>query len=222
MGDFILICAKIAALPQLLKLHTQFNSQILVWHITEPEIFFADERPAMRVIANAHKRLQHLAGWHSVHLLLPNYQALHYTYSVQGKPVHVLGQAHISITHAGAYAGAMVNSQVNIGIDLELIQAKIEIIAPKFCTTTEIVVLEDEEESIALKLTRIWSAKEALYKLNNKLFVNFKQGMQLCKAIKTPTHYQLFFIDSLQCSWQVFSSLVTPELVLSYVEEQTV
>ncbi|GAA4805330.1 4'-phosphopantetheinyl transferase superfamily protein [Olivibacter ginsenosidimutans] len=89
-----------------------------------------------------------------------------------GKPYLVNFPHHISLSHSFDYAACMLSTQHEVGIDMELIKPKIEVIAHKFMQTGELAQLHDSHYREQLYVC--WCAKEAVYKLQGKKGVSFK------------------------------------------------
>lgn len=86
-----------------------------------------------------------------------------------GKP-HLAGSnIGISISHTKHYGAAIINNQGPAGIDIEFPRNQIQRIAHKFLHADEKAWATDDIE----KLTWIWSAKEALYKLHGRTQLTF-------------------------------------------------
>ncbi len=86
-----------------------------------------------------------------------------------GKP-HLAGsETGISISHTKHYGAAIVNTSGPTGIDIEFPRNQIQRIAHKFLHAHEKAWASDNME----KLTWIWSAKEALYKLHGRTQLTF-------------------------------------------------
>jgi phosphopantetheinyl transferase len=106
----------------------------------------------------------HQRGFLSVRHLLREF---HYTdsdlyYDTNGKP-HLKDGKHISITHSFNFSAVIV-SDSEVGIDIEMQRAKIKIVAQKFIGY-ENQYLSDEDPDLVRKLTVIWCIKESLFKL---------------------------------------------------------
>lgn len=82
----------------------------------------------------------------------------------------------ISITHSNQYAAVLVSRSHDVSIDLEKIDLRVERVARKFVNTAEEEMLLGSLNS-TLDLTRIWSAKETLYKLYGKKELDFRMHM---------------------------------------------
>ncbi len=82
---------------------------------------------------------------------------------------------HISITHAADKAGIYISKNKQIGIDLELVDARILRVSPKFMNEKELEFAGNPNQ--VAEMTLIWSAKESLYKLYNKKELDFKNHL---------------------------------------------
>src|SRR6201999_144711 len=102
---------------------------------------------------------------------------------------------HFSISHCGSYAAAIVSSNSRVGVDIELITPRIEIVAHKFLSEEESHFFNEDYtlflEQWGLRgrvyqefLTLIWSAKEALFKWYGRGELDFKRDMQVAGDIR--------------------------------------
>jgi 4'-phosphopantetheinyl transferase len=89
-------------------------------------------------------------------------------YDAFGKP-HLKNEKFISITHSHDYAAIIISNQA-VGIDIELQREKITRIANKFSKER----VNKKEEHYIQNLTRIWGAKEAIFKIKNEKGISFK------------------------------------------------
>lgn len=87
-----------------------------------------------------------------------------------------LPKGYCSLSHTNAYAAA-VYAQNNVGIDMEAYRPKISRIASKFVHPKEQVFLAQLEEVKAL--TRLWTAKEAIYKALKVPGLSLRQQIEL-------------------------------------------
>ena len=157
------------------------NSKILVWKITETyeQLLGAvtlKEKSLLRL--GGMKSELHQRAFLSVRKLL---QEIGYTdadlhYDAFGKPYFDNG-THISISHSHEFASIMVSDR-NVGIDLEMQRDKIITIAHKFADV-ESVFLNPESEDYIKKLTVIWGAKEAIFKIRNEVGISFKDHIKV-------------------------------------------
>jgi 4'-phosphopantetheinyl transferase EntD len=97
-------------------------------------------------------------------------------YDEGGKP-HLTDGNHISITHSNNFAAIIIGNE-NVGIDIELQREKITRIADKFIDF-EFDYLDKNAFDYIKKLTVIWGAKEAKYKMCNSRSLSFKDDMKV-------------------------------------------
>lgn len=143
------------------------KTKLLIWKITES----VDELKKQACLTkNCQLRLEELKSeeqqkqFLSIRCLLGEigYSAIDLNYSQNGKP-HLVGKDYISITHSYHFAGIII-SRKPAGIDLEKQRDKILRIASKFTPLQEYKTLANHE-AIIRKLTIVWGAKEAVYKI---------------------------------------------------------
>lgn len=84
-------------------------------------------------------------------------------------------KTHISISHTKDYAAVIVHSNKAVGIDIELLKEKIELIAHKFISPEEFEFIEKDMD----KLTIAWCVKEAVYKCLGVDGISFKDHIRL-------------------------------------------
>ncbi|CAD0006295.1 4'-phosphopantetheinyl transferase family protein [Flavobacterium chungangense] len=153
------------------------NTRILIWEITES---FDELRSKVVLKEKTQKRLDgmksqlHQRAFLSVRMLI---QEMGFTdkdlhYDEFGKPYFDCHN-YISITHSYHFA-AIIISHETVGIDMELQREKIQRIADKF-TDYECDYLDAlSTEEYIKKLTVIWGAKEAIFKIRNEKGISFK------------------------------------------------
>ncbi len=160
-----------------------FNTytQIHVWKIIETFDDFMlqtklSEASLLRL--NDLKTNDHQLGFLSVRLLLQHigFSDLDLEYDKSGKPFLKNGQ-HISISHSFEYSTLAISNQ-KIGIDIELIRSKIVVISKKFCGFEE-GFLDQNSFHYTEKLTVIWGAKEAVFKIKNQKGLSFKKNIHV-------------------------------------------
>ncbi len=83
----------------------------------------------------------------------------------------------ISVTHSGLYSGVIISKKHYVGIDIEKIGDRINLLADKFLSEKEKDGLPEKDQY--RYLTVLWSAKEALYKLFGKSNVLFDKNIIL-------------------------------------------
>ena len=96
------------------------------------------------------------------------------TSNEEGVPQLVAG--FCSLSHSDLYATA-VYSKEQVGIDIEAYRPKILRIAKKFAHNNELTFLNELDQMKAL--TRLWTAKEAIYKALKKAGLSFSEQIEV-------------------------------------------
>ncbi|WP_367755508.1 4'-phosphopantetheinyl transferase superfamily protein [Flavobacterium sp. WC2430] len=158
------------------------NTKILVWKITESFNELHGE-----VVLNMKNRIRldnmksdlHQRGFLSVRKLLQEagYNDLDLYYDEFGKP-HLIDGKYISITHSHHFS-AIILSDETVGIDIELQREKIIRIADKFADEEFNYLDKKNHEEYIKKLTVIWGAKEAIFKIRNEKGISFKDHIKV-------------------------------------------
>jgi len=162
----------------------QDSATLAIWKIEESaEVLVAklqldEQEQAYFESLGQHMRQLH---WLATRVLLRTLlQTEHYIdckADAHGKPYLVNFPHRISLSHSYDYAAVMISETRAVGIDIELIKPKIEALAPKFLTDTERSFI-NPEHAIA-HLYSCWAAKEAVYKLQGKSGISFKEHIHL-------------------------------------------
>jgi len=150
------------------------HTKLAVWYITENEDFFLNKVPLQTEVSHPHKRLQHLAARYLLEILQPGFPFHLIEIADSKKPLLSNEEFHFSVSHCGDYAAAIVSENKLVGIDVELITARVERIKNKFLSENEMNLLPVCNTKF---LTLCWSAKEAIYKWYGKGQVDFKKNM---------------------------------------------
>jgi len=150
------------------------HTRLAVWHITETEGFFLQKVPLQTEVSHPHKRLQHLAARYLLEILQPGFPFHLIQIADSKKPLFPNEEFHFSVSHCGDFAAAIVSENELVGIDVELITAKVERIKNKFLSENEMHLLPVNNAKF---LTVCWSAKEAIYKWYGKGQVDFKSNI---------------------------------------------
>ncbi|MDR0941226.1 MAG: 4'-phosphopantetheinyl transferase superfamily protein [Bacteroidales bacterium] len=106
------------------------------------------------------KRQQEFAATRTLLYALLGSSYEHIRYTAEGKPY--LRNYNISISHSKHYCAIILNSQAQVGIDIEEFRPKIAQLAPRFMTDAELQQFTTIEQQ-----TLVWCAKEALFKYSN-------------------------------------------------------
>ena len=185
------------------------NTKILIWKITESlESLFRELKLKENSIIRLHsmKSELHQRAFLSVRELLQEagYSDFDLHYDAFGKPYFDDG-THISISQSHEFSSIILSNQ-NIGIDLEMQRDKIKVIAHKFAETEKYFLNPNAEDYIQ-KLTVIWGAKEAIFKIRNEVGISFKdhievlpfeitsnQTLAILNFENKKTEYDIFFV----------------------------
>ena len=199
-------------------------TKILVWEITESfDDLFSE------VVLNMKNRIRldnmrselHQRGFLSVRKLLQEagYNDLDLYYDEFGKP-HLNDGKHISITHSHHFS-AIILSDETVGIDIELQREKIIRIADKFADEEFNYLDKNNLKEYIKKLTVIWGAKEAIFKIRNEKGISFKNHIKVKDfSIKdTELKAELHF-DNLVKAFKIFHEEIDGfGLVYAFQEE---
>jgi phosphopantetheinyl transferase len=156
------------------------NTKLYLWKITEElnellkEVKLKDSSSAR---LNGMKSESHRKGFLAVRKLLQHidYNDFDLFYDAFGKP-HIKPQGcnindiHISISHSHGFS-AIVISDKNVGLDIEILKEKTLKIAPRFL---DMIHLENLSENDKIKkATVIWGIKESIFKIKNEVGISF-------------------------------------------------
>ncbi|MCF6140077.1 4'-phosphopantetheinyl transferase superfamily protein [Flavobacterium sp. K77] len=159
----------------------QLGTRMLIWKVTESLAQFQSQiqlRPESQSRLESMKSELHQRAFLSVRMLLleAGYTDFDLYYDAFGKP-HLQDGQHISITHSHEFAAIIISDQ-KVGIDIELQREKIKSIASKFCDA-ELSFLVEQSQDYIPKLTVIWGAKEAIFKIRNEKGISFKNHIRI-------------------------------------------
>lgn len=150
-------------------------AKIYIWKIEE-----SFEKLSRGIILTEHcqqrvnnmKSDLHKRGFMSIrHLLaLAGYTDADLYYDRLGKP-HLKNGKYISISHSFIFTTIIVSEKVRVGIDVERQRDKINRIAHKFTTPKDYAHLNRYD--LVRKLTVVWGAKEAIYKIYEQEGLSF-------------------------------------------------
>jgi phosphopantetheinyl transferase len=180
-------------------------TSVLVWKISEPlkelkKIALSDA--SLKRLSQMRSEI-HQKGFVSVrHLLkMVGYADKDLCYNSDGKP-HLNDGKHISISHSFDHAAIIIGDR-EVGIDLEKNREKIIKIAGKFIGTENVYLTPPYRVK---QLTRLWAAKESLFKISPEKGLSFKEHLSIApfdlndletvgcvKKEGLEKHFQIFF-----------------------------
>ncbi len=100
-------------------------------------------------------------------------------YGPERKPYLHNNEFNISISHSKNFTAILLSKKKRVGLDLEFMSKKILRIADKFLRPEELENIEKDQELYHLYLH--WCAKEALYKICDKVDINFVTNLNIEK-----------------------------------------
>jgi len=168
-----------------------------IWKIEETEEFFRRNVPLQREVTHPRKRLQHLAGRFLLQFLFPGFPYELIRIADTLKPYLPEEQYHFSISHCGDYAAAIVSTDHQVGIDIEVPTSRIHRVSAKFLNASEKKFVEGNVKPGAGRwsetefLCALWSSKEAIFKWYGKGGVDFSHHISLSGEIKIEKEDQL-------------------------------
>ena len=158
-------------MPIYKKYDASYNTQILVWHITENEIVLRRGLELTNLCINRLSQMKsdiHRCGFLSVRQLLAaaGYTPSALRYDDFGKP-HLADGRFISITHSHQFSAIAIGDKP-LGIDIEKERPKVHRIASRFLDASELTPNATDR----IRTTQ-WCIKEAAYKALGKKGVSF-------------------------------------------------
>ncbi|HLS36865.1 MAG TPA: 4'-phosphopantetheinyl transferase superfamily protein [Sphingobacterium bovisgrunnientis] len=135
------------------------------------------EQEKLRHLSKGKRTLHWLATRVLLRYLLQTNEYIHCPSDSNGKPYLPDYPYKISLTHSFEYAGVMLSTLGDCGMDLELVMDKVLRIKEKFLKPEELAFINPENE--ILQLYACWCAKEAVYKLQGNKGVSFLDDMTI-------------------------------------------
>lgn len=196
-------------MPLVYQQNINATTKLAVWQITEAQDFFLPEIPLQRSIMHPHKRLQHLAGRLLLKKLAPDFPYELIRIADTRKPFLENEAYHFSISHCRDYAAAIISKTDRVGVDIEMINPKVEKVQHKFLNDAEQQILIHQSSILNIQmLTLAWSIKEVIYKWYGEGSLDFKEHIHIenifldehggkaeCKVSKNKSqHLSVYFI----------------------------
>ena len=190
-------------MPLVYQQNINLTTKLGVWHIAETEVFFLHAVPLQTEITHPHKRLQHLAGRYLLKELYPGFPYELIRIADTRKPFLENEAYHFSISHSGHYAAVIVSTGSRVGVDVEMVTAKVHKVKHKFLSDKElqmITAVMDRQLANAKEkifndqpyltagrysiindqlITVAWSIKESLFKWQGSSEVDFKRHLRI-------------------------------------------
>jgi 4'-phosphopantetheinyl transferase EntD len=162
--------------------HFNDDVEFGVWEITEDydslrSELHLDEKDIVTV--ESFRNHQRKLEWLSVRTLLKEMlgKESKIVYGPERKPYLHNNSYNISISHSKNLTAILMSKKKRVGLDLEFMSAKILRIADKFLRPEELDFIQKDNELYHLYLH--WCAKEALYKICDKVDINFVTNLNI-------------------------------------------
>lgn len=169
-------------MPLLIQEKINSKASWALWNITEDESSLLNmlnlsskEKTELAIIKNITRRLEWLASRSIIKQLaqLHQIEQAEVVKDQYGKP-HLSGSTgYLSLSHSFPYAAAIIHMEKEVGIDVEKSRDQLFRIRHKFLNPEE---LSSTGNNIH-KLCVYWAAKEAIYKINGKGGLIFKENI---------------------------------------------
>ena len=200
-------------MPLIFKENIDSNTIVGVWKIAETEtellkglILSEADKNATLSLSLSKRRLERIACRKVLASLLQKNKIV-IEYGKNGAPL--MDGFHVSFSHSGEMVAVAISVSNPVGIDIEKIQDKIVALQSKFVTEHELTSEESKNKDI---ITRVWTAKEAVYKLFSGETPDFKEQIfvksdKATILLHDKTHTVNLFhwkIEEYQCTVSIF------------------
>ena len=173
-------------MPFLKEFIINYNTKIKLWKLNLGELNYfeldAHDSSLLKSKKSQLAKEQFLAVRKILHLENPSYKI---RYDESGKPL-INSDLNISISHSNLMAGIVFSGFNQTGIDIEEKETKIINIQNKFLNESE--KLKDEYQSDLDYLTKIWTAKESIYKALGIKGISFSDDIIIKNTKKNKGH----------------------------------
>ena len=153
------------------------STKIMTWNIVSGELDESHLNEHDKNLLN--KRNEQISREHFLavrKLLNIENPDININYDQNGKP-YLNNNKGISISHSNKLVGIGLSNEIDFGIDIQIKTDKIFNIQKKFLSKNELLQLESINNIESL--TKIWSAKESIYKLLGKKGVSFSSDLEI-------------------------------------------
>ena len=153
------------------------STKIMTWNIVPGELDESHLNEHDKNLLN--KRNEQISREHFLavrKLLNIENPDININYDQNGKP-YLNNNKGISISHSNKLVGIGLSNEIDFGIDIQIKTDKILNIQKKFLSKNELLQLESI--NTIESLTKIWSAKESIYKLLGKKGVSFSSDLEI-------------------------------------------
>lgn len=166
----------------ILKRDLSERCRLGVWEITED---YDDLRSRLTLESEevqkleGFKNLKRRLEWMSVRALCNDLTGMNsrIIYNEARKPFLLDNSYNISISHSNKLTSILIGRYMRVGIDMEYMSHRISRIANRFIHEEEVIT--PEPDLVKYHLYIHWCAKEALYKICDKQYINFKKNLRI-------------------------------------------
>ncbi|MCC6844012.1 MAG: 4'-phosphopantetheinyl transferase superfamily protein [Saprospiraceae bacterium] len=167
----------------------------LIWQISEPESFFrasfpwAENELTRLVEVHPKRRLEYLASRYVLYTFTGTTGSPEFIKNEFGKLNFKQTNRFLSISHSGEYTG-FVTGPYEVGLDIQMLDAKIIRILHKYLSTDELEFLNNNflnHPDLVIAATLCWCAKEAVYKAHGKRGIQFNTQIYLKLLVEQNT-----------------------------------
>lgn len=206
-------------MPLLLEL-SDANTSLIVYQMKEEDSFYLSgidftpfDHQEFNSIVNPLKRRQWLASRYWVKKLSKQHNQLYLEKSELGKPHFTNSHLKFSISHSKDCVAVICSETKEVAIDIEVMQDKILKIKSKFLHP-----LDYEQGSDVEEITKIWSAKETIYKYyHSASLYSFKEQIAILNSSANSLPYSISNFPN-QSNHEVFYKKIE-DLILTWIIE---
>jgi len=159
-----------------------------IWKIEEPETFFEEALTfSFPEISLPRRRLEKMAGRYLLRLLQEDFPLSRIAADLEDKPRIDGNRFYFSISHSWPYVTAILNPQMESGIDIQCWHPRIDQLQHKFLNLDEQYRIGPNPKDLHLA----WSAKEAAYKWAGKRGLRFSEDILITSFEKRSKLYEI-------------------------------
>jgi 4'-phosphopantetheinyl transferase len=174
----------------ILKRDVSEGCRLGVWEITEA---YDDLRSRLNLETEEVKKLEGFKSlnrrleWLSVRTLTNDLIGTNsrIIYNEARKPFLLDNSYNISISHSNKLTSILIGRYMRVGIDTEYMSHRITRIANRFIHKDEVIT--SDPDLVKYHLYIHWCAKEALYKICDKQYINFRKNLRIDQFIPADT-----------------------------------
>lgn len=159
------------------KVVNLLETQVVLWELTESDYDIALALECTHALVNNEFNAKYLRNTYGWQFALKNFLENEYFGIYKddhGKPFLLHSMQQIAVAHTKQMIALAIHPDKSVGIDIETCSEKIERVKHKFMSAQELQNHDSNED-----LTRIWCAKEAVYKLNGKKGVSLQNDISV-------------------------------------------